>query len=246
MSRITLPRSARRLATAAATVTAAVVLTATPAAAHVEVESDNAQALAENAEISFLAQSESASAGITELRVVLPEGIAPADVTYEEGPKGWTFTTTDDGYTVKGPAVKIGEDAEYSITVRQLPDAEELVFKTLQTYSDGRVDRWIELGESDGHEHGHDHGNSAPVLKLQPAAPGATPLSPSPGQTATEPASPAPTTENAEPSASPASEEKRADDGGLSTGAWIGIAAAVLVVAGAGVHLLRRRADARQ
>ncbi|MFJ8670110.1 DUF1775 domain-containing protein [Streptomyces sp. NPDC093600] len=62
--------------------------------------------------------------------------------------------------------MKAGEDAEHSVVVRQLPDAEEVVFRTLQTYSDGRVDRWIEAGASGGD---HSHGNEAPVLKLEAA-----------------------------------------------------------------------------
>lgn len=78
--------------------------------------------------------------------MVLPEGTAPADVTYGEGPKGWRFTRNDDGCTVTGSAVKAGEDAEWSVVVRQLPDAKELVFKTPQSYGDGRIARWIELG----------------------------------------------------------------------------------------------------
>ncbi|GAA0473938.1 DUF1775 domain-containing protein [Streptomyces olivaceiscleroticus] len=66
--------------------------------------------------------------------------------------------------------MEVGGDAEYSIGVRQLPDAEELAFKTLQTYNDGRVDRWIELSapSDDGH-----HGNEAPALELKAAAPSA-------------------------------------------------------------------------
>ncbi|MGW2717785.1 hypothetical protein [Streptomyces sp. NPDC001492] len=53
----------------------------------VEVESDKAQALAENVGIGFDAESESDTVGITEIRVVLPEGIAPADVSYGEAPR---------------------------------------------------------------------------------------------------------------------------------------------------------------
>lgn len=54
--------------------------------------------------------------------------------------------------------MKAGEDAEHSVVVRQLPDAEEVVFRPLQTYSDGRVYRWIEAGASGGD---HSHGNEA-------------------------------------------------------------------------------------
>lgn len=232
----------RRFALATGTTAALIVLAAGPAAAHVEVESDNAQALGENVEITFHAESESATAGITQLRVVLPEGIAPADVTYGEGPKGWTFTAEDDGYSVKGPALQAGADAEHSIVVKQLPDAKELAFKTLQSYSDGRIDRWIELGESGGD--GHGHGNEAPVLKLKAAAPGAKPASPSPS--ARETVSPTPTVAATEPSSSPATQatETEEDDGGMSAGVWGGIGAAVLVAAGGAFWLVRRRTGA--
>jgi uncharacterized protein YcnI len=231
-------RTTRRLAVASAAAATAVLLTAVPAAAHVEVEADNAQALAENVELTFTAESESATAGITQLRVVLPEGIAPSDVTYEEGPTGWKFAATADGYSVRGPAVKVGGDVELTVSVRQLPDAKELVFKTLQSYSDGKVDRWIELGESDD-GHGHGHGNEAPVLELKAAAPGAASVSPTPTAPAdpTPTPTPTPTTESTPQAADTGTEE----DGGLSTGAWIGITAAVLVVLAAVVFVVRRR-----
>jgi uncharacterized protein YcnI len=242
MSRITLPRTARRLTVTAAAAATAVLLTAVPAAAHVEVESDKAQALAENVELDFAAESESATAGITELRVVLPEGIAPSDVTYGEGPKGWKFTATDDGYTVKGPAVKTGEDAEYSVVVRQLPDAKELAFKTLQTYSDGKVDRWIELGEpsDDG------HGNEAPVLKLKAAEPGAKPASSSPSESPSPSASPTPTAEETSASSTPQAADTEKDNGGLSAVAWAGIIAATLVAVAAVLFAVRRRGTGQQ
>ncbi|MFG2777727.1 DUF1775 domain-containing protein [Streptomyces prunicolor] len=236
-------RTARRLILVTAATATAVLLTAGPASAHVEVESDKAQALAENVEIAFDAESESSTAGVTKIRVVLPAGIAPADVAYGEGPKGWKFTAAADGYTVEGPAVKAGANAEYSVVVKQLPDTEELAFKTLQTYSDGRTDRWIELDESGE--------NPAPVLKLKAAAPGAKPVSPSPTKTETNTgtgtaASPSPTPEETEPSASPAAQAVEKDDDGLSTGAWvgIGIGLTVVVVAGGAVYLVRRRGAA--
>jgi hypothetical protein len=52
---------------------------------------------------------------------------------------------TADGFELGGPALVPGLDAEYSVTVAQLPaDATELTFPTLQRYSDGREDAWIE------------------------------------------------------------------------------------------------------
>ncbi|MDH6547832.1 hypothetical protein M2162_001929 [Streptomyces sp. SAI-041] len=126
MSRIPLSR----LSVAVAATAAAVLLTAVPAAAHTEVEADKAQALAENVTVSFHAEAESDTSGIKEVRVVLPAGITPADVSYGKGPEGWKFSTTDDGYAVGGKELKTGESAEYSVVVRQLPDAEEVPFKT--------------------------------------------------------------------------------------------------------------------
>ncbi|MGY0070417.1 DUF1775 domain-containing protein [Streptomyces sp. QTS137] len=243
------PRAVRRPALVTAATAAALLLAAAPAVAHVHVESDNAQALAQDVTLTFAAASESADAGITRLRVVLPEGIEPTDVTYGEGPKGWKLTATDDGYTVEGPAVEAGEDVEYSVVVRQLPDAKELAFKTLQSYSDGRVDRWIELTEPGGDGHGHGHGNEAPVLELEDAAPGAASVAPSPTAPESAPASsPAPAAEEttASPSARTAAADGEAEDGGLSAAAWAGIAAVVLVAAAAVAFLLRRRGAARQ
>ncbi|MEV8588266.1 DUF1775 domain-containing protein [Streptomyces sp. NPDC051180] len=145
--------------------------TAGSGVAHVEVEAKGATALAENVEVSFTAETESAAAGITRLEVILPAGIGPGDVVYKSGPAGWELTRTARGYAVSGPAVAVGKDAAYAVVVRQLPEARSLAFKTLQTYGDGRVDRWIELEKA-----GAGHGNSAPVLEVGPAAPGARPL----------------------------------------------------------------------
>ncbi|MEU3612207.1 DUF1775 domain-containing protein [Streptomyces sp. NPDC006872] len=219
---------------------------ATPAAAHAEVEADNPQALAENVTLTFVCEAESASAGFKEVRVVLPAGIAPTDVTLGEAPKGWKLTATEDGYTVGGPAIKTGVDAEHTIKVRQLPDAKELAFKTIDTYSDGEISRWIELPTG-----GKEPEQPAPVLELKAAAPGAKSVAPSP--TATQ--STVPTTAAASPSASasptatesdatPAASDTAADeDEGMSSGVLAGVIVAVLLVLGGGAWwLVKRRA----
>lgn len=230
MSRIPLSR----LSVAAAAAASAVLLAAVPAAAHTEVEADKAQALAEHVTVSFHAEAESDTSGIKEVRVVLPEGIAPADVTYDKGPKGWKFSTTDDGYTVKGTELKTGEGAEYSVVVRQLPDAQEVPFKTLQTYGDGHVDRWIELDENGE--------NPAPTLKLKAAAPGAKAISPSPSASPSASGNPAPTAAETTPEASPqAAGTGKDDEGGLSAAAWTGIGAGLLVAAATVALAVRRR-----
>ncbi|MEU8762445.1 DUF1775 domain-containing protein [Streptomyces sp. NPDC048659] len=238
MSRTT--RRARVPLVAAATLAASIAL-ATPASAHVEVEAKGARALAENVELSFNAESESTSSGITKLEVVLPEGLKPADIAYKSGPSGWRLTPTARGYAVSGPAVAVGEPAAYKVLVRKLPDARSLAFKTLQTYGDGRVDRWIEVEkahETDGHA-----GNPAPTLNLGPAATTPPATTPPPTPTATT----APTTEPPSPTtATPAppktsAEEPPADDTSAPAKALTVAGVIVLLAALAGAWWWHRR-----
>ncbi|MEU6687254.1 DUF1775 domain-containing protein [Streptomyces sp. NPDC046832] len=247
MHRPTLLRSLRLTGALSAAAFAVAVATAVPAAAHAEVEAEGARALDQNVELTFSAESESASAGISKLEVILPKGITPQDVTYEGGPKGWKFAPTGRGYTVSGPKLAVGEDAEHAVTVRQLPDAKELVFKTLQTYSDGRVDRWIGL-EEEAEGDGHGHGHPAPRLELKAAAPGAELVSPSPPDEPTTSA-PTPGTASSEPAAEKSPTEAVADnsknDDGMPMAAPLGIGAVVLVlVAGAWWFRNRRSGSA--
>ncbi|WP_327347817.1 DUF1775 domain-containing protein [Streptomyces europaeiscabiei] len=243
MHRPTLVRSSRRLGVLTTAALAVAVATAGPAAAHAEVEAEGARALDQNVELTFSAESESSSAGITKLEVILPKGMVPSDIAYEEGPDGWKFAPTSRGYTVSGSKLAVGEDVEYVVTVRQLPDAESLVFKTLQSYSDGKVDRWIELEESEGD--GHGHGHPAPRLDLKAAAPGAEVVSPTPSEEPTT-ASPSPSSspetsaETSAPSAEPAADSADGDDGG-SLAVPLGIGAAVLLALGGGLWWFRSR-----
>jgi uncharacterized protein YcnI len=220
---------------------AVAVATAGPAAAHVEVEARGARALDRNVDLTFFAESESASAGITKLEVILPEGIVPADVTYKEGPDGWKFTPTGRGYTVSGSGLAAGEDIEHVVTVRQLPDTTSLAFKTLQSYSDGKTDRWIEL-EEESEGDGHGHGHPAPRLDLKAAAPGAEPVSPTPSPSK-EPTTPSPSPEPDAKTSTPSAESAAdsTDDDGASLAVPLAIGAAVLLALAGGVWWLRSR-----
>ncbi|MFF3322760.1 DUF1775 domain-containing protein [Streptomyces sp. NPDC002889] len=223
----------RRLGLVAAAAVVTVVAGATTAAAHAHVTASEARALAENVTLTFTSEAESDTAGIKELRIVLPEGIKPDAVALEEAPKGWKLSTTEDGYTVGGTALKTGTDAEHSIVVRQLPDATSLVFKTVETYGDGNVARWIETPGD-----GEQADNPAPVLKLEPAARGARPITPSPSASAES--SPEQSATTPTPSAAKPAEATKQDDGGNGTGLVVGAVAAVALV-GAGVALWSRR-----
>ncbi len=147
----------------AAALTAASTL-ADPASAHAEVEADIPRALARNVTLTFVSEAESDSAGFQRVRVVLPDGIAPGDVTLADAPRGWKLKARSDGYTVAGPALKTGTDAEHKVRIRRLPDARQLMFKTVETYADGEMSRWIELPTG-----GAEPEQPAPVLEVQGA-----------------------------------------------------------------------------
>ncbi|MCX5270051.1 MULTISPECIES: DUF1775 domain-containing protein [Streptomyces] len=207
-----------------------------PAAAHAEVSASDARALAENVTLSFTSEAESESAGIAELRVVLPKGIAPDAVVLKEAPKEWKLTATPDGYTVGGPALVPGTDAEYSVIVRQLPEEKSLAFKTVETYSDGKISRWIEVPTD-----GQKVDNPAPVLELKAAAPGAKLIAPSPSPT---PSPSAPSVQAPAAPSSPvasASAEATSDKDADSTGVVVGVIAAALLLGAAGTFWWVRR-----
>ncbi|MEW1599498.1 DUF1775 domain-containing protein [Streptomyces sp. NPDC093808] len=235
-------RAVRRLVLAGTAALTATLALAGPAAAHAEVEADTPQALAENVTLTFVSEAESDGAGFTDLRIVLPEGIAPSDVTLDEAPKGWKLKATSDGYTIGGPALKAGVDAEHRIKVRQLPDAKEIAFKIVETYSDGEVSRWIELPSG-----GEELEQPAPLLKLKAAAPGATPIAPSPSVSPTP--SPTPSaTASASPDATPQVTEKATEeDDSSSTGLIVGgVIVALLILGGGTWWLMKRRASSPQ
>jgi Domain of unkown function (DUF1775) len=227
-----------RSATMAAALAAAasVVLGwAAPAWAHVAVSADKPQAGATNVTVTFNGEAESDSAGIKSERVVLPAGITPDQVRLGKAPSGWTFTRAADGFTVGGKALKVGQDARFSVVIAQLPaDATELAFKTVETYGDGKVSRWIEIPQPGQPE----PDNPAPVLKLNAAA--------QPAATTGAPTTAPPTTTAPAASTQPAftAAPAAAEDSGSRTGLWVAVAvAAVAVVAAAAAvaFALRRR-----
>ena len=224
-----------RLGLATAGGAAVVAVWAGPAFAHVEVRADKAQAGASDVTLSFNAESESPSAGIVSLRVVLPAGIAPQDVSWVSGPKGWSLKSAADGYTVSGPAVKAHTDAAYKVKVAQLPaDAGTLAFKTLQTYSDGHIDRWIELPEN-----GAESENPAPLLKLA----GAVAASPGPASPSAVPVGSVQTPAAGSVTTAPVDVAAASDDSGTASWWWV-LLGVVLVSIGGAVWIVRRRRDA--
>lgn len=208
--------------------TAAVVLgLAAPAAAHVEVSADKTQAGATIVTVTFSAESERDNAGISAVEVVRPTGLPAGSVTAGELPSGWALTTTSTGVRVSGKALAAGMDADFSLKLSQLPtDQSALVLKTLVSYSDGAVDRWIEIPVAGQPEPPYP----APIIELTGA------VSPAPSPSVATPST-APTTGAA--SSSPAAAPETDKDGG-NTGLWVGVGAAVLLGAGGVLYAMRR------
>jgi uncharacterized protein YcnI len=151
--------------------------------AHVTVDPDQATQGGE-ARIAFRVPTESDTASTVKIEVVLPADQPVAAVGVMPIP-GWTAVTetaklatpikTDDGDTVTeavskitwtansaDTAIKPGQFQEFPMTLGPLPKTGKLVFKTLQTYSDGNVVRWIDETVAGQPEPEHP----APVLTL--------------------------------------------------------------------------------
>lgn len=218
----------------------AAVMVAAPAQAHTSATVEPAVAGAQNATISFNAAAESTTAGITSLKIVLPAGLTAADLTYVDGPAGWAMQPDADGYVVSGPAVAVGRDVQHRVRAKQLPMAPALVFKVLQTYTDGRVDRWIEIPSAANAQPEYP----APVVPLA-APPGGFPsggasTGPKPASTDHGAANdPAPTSAPVDPSSA------SGEDEGGSPLPWIVLAVVVLALAAGGAYVVSRRRGVR-
>ncbi|GAA3483027.1 YcnI family protein [Streptomyces yanii] len=175
-TRTTLPRAGIVTALAVAG-----VLTAAGAAfAHVTVHPGSYAKGATDGVLTFRVPNEEDSASSTKVQVFLPTDhpVLGVLVTPQDG---WTAKVTikelktpvktDDGtiteavseITWTGSKIGPGQYHDFNVAFGQLPDdTDQLAFKTLQTYSDGTVTRWIE--ETD--EGGEEPENPAPVLEL--------------------------------------------------------------------------------
>jgi MYXO-CTERM domain-containing protein len=226
---MTLLRSVmRRVLVILVVAVAGVLGLAAPAWAHTSVTVEPAVAGSANALVTVNAAAESDTAGIASLRVVLPAGITPGDVSYVDGPPGWALQPDAEGYVVGGPAVPVGRDAVHRVRVTALPSTPTLVFKVLQTYTDGRVDRWIEVPSGANAEPEFP----APVVTLA-APPGGFASSSAPSSPAAPPAS------DQVDSTTPAGPDLAADSG--SALPWIIVTVAVVAALAVGAVLLIRR-----
>ncbi|MFE9202838.1 YcnI family protein [Micromonospora sp. NPDC007230] len=148
------------------------------------------------AALTFRVPTESDDASTTKIEVQFPTESPLASLSVKPHP-GWSYEITKKKlatpieahgaqisevidkitWTAANPqsAIKPGEYDEFSVSAGPLPAADQLVFKTLQHYSDGEVVRWIQEPAPGGDE----PERPAPVLRLVPEANPAS--SPAPG-----------------------------------------------------------------
>jgi uncharacterized protein YcnI len=152
---------------------------ATPAWAHVTVDPSSAPKGAE-VTLGFRVPNEEAKASTVKVQIFFPSGHPVLGVDPQAAP-GWTDQihtaplnppiTTDDGPLTSyvsevdwsGGSIPPGHFQEFYVLAQQLPTTtNQVVFKALQTYSDGTVVRWIQTTPPGGPVPDHP----APVLTL--------------------------------------------------------------------------------
>ena len=124
--------------------------------------------------------------------------------------------------TWDGGVIAPEEFQEFEVSLGPLPDTDRMVFKALQTYSNGDVVRWIDLPTPGGKDPDHP----APVLTLTAAQPDAT------------------TTSSTGAPAAAAAPAASAGDGGTGLESWAGPALAGGGIVLALLLLARRRRPA--
>ncbi|MCN9242958.1 YcnI family protein [Streptomyces sp. RY43-2] len=170
----------RRVGAVSALVAACLLAASGAAVAHVTVQPENYAKGATDGVLTFRVPNEEDGAATTKVQVFLPTDhpllgvmVRPQD--------GWTakVTTsklkkpvkTEDGtlteavseITWTGGRIRQGQYQDFDVAFGQLPsNTDQLTFKALQTYSSGKVVRWIEAAPKSGAE----PENPAPVLKL--------------------------------------------------------------------------------
>ncbi|MDL5202562.1 YcnI family protein [Streptomyces sp. ALI-76-A] len=176
---------ASRLATAGALAASAVVVLSSPAFAHVGVQPEGTAAKGGYAVIDFKVPNERDNASTTKLEVTFPADQPLASVMPEPVP-GWdikvtksklakpveahgkqlTEAVTKVTWTADGKGIAPGFFEKFPVSVGALPEnADQMVFKAIQTYSNKEVVRWIEE-QKEGEE---EPETPAPVLTLSAA-----------------------------------------------------------------------------
>ncbi|MFJ2233170.1 YcnI family protein [Streptomyces sp. NPDC087859] len=241
-----------RLAAVGALAASAVVVLSSPAFAHVSVQPEGTAAKGGYAVVDFKVPNERDNASTTKLEVTFPTD-HPLASAMPEPVNGWDIKVTKSKlskpielhgkkiseavskitWTADGKGIQPGFFEKFPVSVGTLPeDADELVFKAIQTYSNKEVVRWIEI-EQEGQE---EPENPAPVLALSAASEDGHH-----GASATEKASDSDDTENA------AAETAAPADSSDTTARVLGVVGIAVGALGVGYGVLagrRRTTDA--
>ncbi|MGW3629690.1 YcnI family copper-binding membrane protein [Streptomyces sp. NPDC005122] len=174
--------NASRIAAAGAVAASAVLALSVPAFAHVSVQPEGAAAKGGYAVVDFKVPNERDDSATTKVEVNLPTDHPLASVM-PQPLDGWSVEVTKSKlakpltmhgekiseavskvtWTATGKGIEPGFFQKFPLSVGQLPeDADELVFKAIQTYDNKEVVRWIEP-QKEGAE---EPENPAPVLAL--------------------------------------------------------------------------------
>ena len=181
----------------AALVSAATLLTATPAWAHVTVHPTSIPTRSSDFELTFQVPNERDQANTVSLQVFFPTELPLLSVAVLPV-SGWTAQVnprrlvtpiaTDDGqvtqvvsditWTATAGGIAPGQYEDFVVAAGQGPSRPgTATFKTLQTYSSGEVVRWIQsVSQSDLRPD-----NPAPVLTITPANASSVVVGPSTG-----------------------------------------------------------------
>jgi len=205
----------KRILFASALVGVIVCALAVPASAHVTVDPSSAPR-GGTVKLSFLAPNEEPTAKMTELQISLPTPPqTPIATVSVEAKPGWTVRVTTTKLakplvTADGTVseivsqvdwkAKTGPDTiapqqfgEFTIDADGLPDqGNQVVFKAIQTYSNGKVVRWIDPVTPGGPEAEHP----TPILELTNPAGDATATTAPPSSGGTAPSVSAATKDN--------------------------------------------------
>lgn len=173
---------ASRLVAAAALAGPAVLLLSAPAFAHVTVQPEGTAPKGGYATIGFKVPNERDNASTTKLEITFPTDHPLASVM-PQPVDGWKIEVTKSKldkplevhgrkiseavskvtWTAEDKGIEPGYFQKFPVSVGSLPeDADQLVFKALQTYSNKEVVRWIEVPQEGQEEPDHP----APVLQL--------------------------------------------------------------------------------
>jgi uncharacterized protein YcnI len=247
------PRAGFRIGVAGLLTGTALLALPSAASAHVDVQPDEVPGGGFSV-ISFRVPNERDDASTTKVRVLLPVDQPLASVQTTPMP-GWDIATKDRAvdepidffgskvssvvsevtWSATGPGLRPGQFQDFAVSVGQLPDSGEMVFRAVQTYSSGEVVKWNEVSVDDSVEPEHP----APVLTLTAGEDdghddqGSTPT--------TEPSEDASVTSVSSPTESGSDAES---DGGSTSGLATGLSVAALLVALAALAMAWRRGRA--